>query len=64
MEFKGIDISHHQGDINFEELRGNIDFAFVRTSYGAFYEDDKYKQNIEGLSKIGVSLVYIIFLML
>ena len=54
MEFKGIDISHHQGDINFEELRGNIDFAFVRTSYGAFYEDDKYKQNIEGLSKIGV----------
>lgn len=54
MEKKGIDISHHQGDINFEKLKGNIDFAMVRTSYGSFYEDRKYKQNISGLEKINV----------
>lgn len=54
MEKKGIDISHHQGDIDFDKLKGNIDFAMVRTSYGAFYEDRKYKQNISGLEKIGV----------
>lgn len=54
MEKKGIDISHHQGNINFDKLKGNIDFAMVRTSYGNFYEDSKYKQNIEGLERIGV----------
>lgn len=54
MEKRGIDISYYQGDINFDELKGNIDFAIVRTSYGNFYEDRKYKQNIEGLESIGV----------
>ncbi len=54
MEKKGIDISHHQGDIDFEKLKGNIDFAMVRTSYGSFYEDRKYKQNIQGLQRVGI----------
>ncbi len=54
LEKKGIDISHHQGDIDFDKLKGNIDFAMVRTSYGSFYEDRKYKQNINGLEKINV----------
>lgn len=54
MEKKGIDISHHQGDINFDKLRGNIDFAMVRTSYGSFYEDIKYKENIKELQRVGI----------
>lgn len=54
MEKKGIDISHHQGDIDFDKLKGNIDFAMVRTSYGAFYEDKKYKQNIAGLERVKI----------
>lgn len=54
MKKRGIDISHHQGDIDFNKLKGNIDFAMVRTSYGSFYEDRKYKRNINGLEKIGV----------
>ena len=54
MEKKGIDISHHQGDIDFDKLKGNIDFAMVRTSYGAFYEDKKYKQNILGLERVKI----------
>lgn len=54
MNKNGIDISEYQGDINFEELRGNIDFAMVRTSIGNFREDRKYKQNISGLESTGV----------
>ena len=54
MEKRGIDISHHQGDIDFDKLKGNIDFAMVRTSYGSFYEDKKYKQNILGLERVGI----------
>lgn len=54
MNKNGIDISEYQGNINFDELRGNIDFAIVRTSIGNFREDNKYKQNINGLESIGV----------
>ena len=54
MEKRGIDISHHQGDIDFDKLKGNIDFAMVRTSYGSFYEDKKYKQNILGLERVKI----------
>ena len=54
MERRGIDISHHQGDIDFEKLKGNISFAMVRTSYGNFHTDNKYKRNIKGLEKINV----------
>ena len=54
MEKRGIDISHHQGDIDFDTLKGNIDFAMVRTSYGSFYEDKKYKQNILGLERVKI----------
>ena len=54
MSKKGIDISHHQGDIDFNKLKGSIDFAMVRTSYGNFHLDKKYKRNIEGLESIGV----------
>lgn len=51
---KGIDISHHQGDIDFNKLKGSIDFAMVRTSYGNFHFDKKYKRNIDGLESINV----------
>ena len=54
MQKKGIDISHHQGDIDFDKLKGNIDFAMVRTSYGSFYEDKKYKRNIKELERVKI----------
>ena len=54
MEKRGIDISHHQGEIDFSKLKNHIDFAMVRTSYGAFYEDRKYKINIKELERFNV----------
>ena len=54
MSKKGIDISEHQGNIDFNRLKGSIDFAMVRTSYGSFHTDKKYKKNISGLDSIGV----------
>ena len=54
MNKNGIDISEYQGEIDFNKLKGNIDFAIVRTSIGNFREDRKYKQNINGLESIGV----------
>ena len=54
MKKRGIDISHHQGDIDFSKLKGNIDFAMIRASYGNFHVDRNFKKNILGLEKIGV----------
>lgn len=54
MEFRGIDISHHQGEIDYTKLKSQIDFAIVRTSYGFFNEDRMYKVNISGLENNGI----------
>lgn len=54
MQFKGIDISNHQGDIDYNKLKGQIDFAIVRTSYGFFNEDKMYKIHISGLEQNGI----------
>lgn len=54
MEKKGIDISYYQGDIDFNKLKGNVDFAMVRTSYGHFTEDSKYKEYVKGLESAGI----------
>lgn len=54
MEKRGIDISYHQGDIDFNKLKGNIDFAMVRTSYGHFTIDSKYKEYVKGLESVGI----------
>ncbi len=51
MEKKGIDISYHQGNIDFKKLKENVDFVMVRTSYGDFYEDKRHKEYISELEK-------------
>ena len=59
MQKKGIDISHHQGDIDFDKLKGNIDFAMVRTSYGSFYEDKKYKRNRKSKNSVRIISLFL-----
>lgn len=48
----GIDVSEHQGDIDWEKVAGDAKFAFVRTGW-SWYEgghdvDGKFVQNISG----------------
>ena len=31
---KGIDVSEHQGTIDWNQVKGNIDFAILRAGYG------------------------------
>ena len=51
---KGIDISVYQGDINWEKVKGNIDFAIIRAGYGKGNVDKKFKQNITACNKLGI----------
>ena len=42
----GIDISHHQGKIRWEELRTeNISFVIIKATEGANYKDQKFLDN-------------------
>lgn len=54
MEYKGIDISKYQGDINFNEVKkNNIDFVIIRIGYGMYenQKDNKFEQNYNNAIK-------------
>ena len=51
----GIDVSHHQGDINWNKVKkwedNNIQFAYIKATEGATYVDKTYKKNFKGAKK-------------
>ena len=61
-----IDISHHQGDIDWSEAVKDVDLAIIRTQYGTSTIDRKYVQNIEACMKYKVPFgvyIYVTFKM-
>ncbi|MED3799930.1 GH25 family lysozyme [Lysinibacillus capsici] len=60
MNKKIIDISHHQGNIDWEKASKEVSLAIIRTQYGISTIDRKYNQNIKGCQKNNVPFgVYI-----
>lgn len=58
MEFRGIDISEYQGEIDFERVRASgIDFVMIRSGYGrnSDQRDGYLEQNIDGARKAGLN---------
>ena len=59
---KGIDVSEHNGLINWEFVkRSGVEFAIIRVGYrgyrtGAFAEDRYFKMNMEGAKKAGLKI--------
>ena len=55
VQFDGIDISKHQGTINWEELKKNskIKFVFIKATEGSDYVDPRYHENIRNARKHG-----------
>lgn len=54
---KGIDVSKHQGDINWDKVKPQIDFAIIRCGYGsdmASQDDIKFKANIDACHRLGI----------
>ena len=57
----GIDVSHHQGSINWELLRNSasidgypVIFAFIKATEGSDIVDSQFKKNFEGARKYGI----------
>lgn len=54
----GIDISHHQGNVDFNKLVFNnphIDFIFLKATQGTTYTDPKFYTNVLGCEKAKIS---------
>lgn len=55
---KGVDISSHNGDVDFEKLKENgIEFCIIRLGYGnnEYSQDDtKFELNIEECERLGI----------
>lgn len=57
---KGIDVSFWQGDVDWQSLRGQVDFVMIKATQGKsssgaeLFEDGKFRRNIEGASAAGL----------
>ena len=52
---RGIDISRHNGEIDFEKVaRSGIEFVFIKASEGVSHRDNMFRRNIEGAKKAGL----------
>lgn len=53
---KGIDVSKHQGKIDWAQAAKAVDFVMIRAGYGKYtaQEDANFKVNIEGAYKAGI----------
>ncbi|MBR2100501.1 MAG: hypothetical protein IJ927_04155 [Eubacterium sp.] len=57
----GIDVSHHNGKINWKTVKGEVDFAFIRVGYrtydnGTICLDSKAKYNLKNANKNSVPI--------
>ena len=57
----GIDVSHHNGKIDWSEVKSEVDFAFIRVGYrgyddGGIHSDKKAKANLKGANENGVPI--------
>jgi len=64
---QGIDVSQHQGDIDWKQVSdAGIEFAFIRTAYrgygsGDFYADDNFDVNMQGATANGIDAGIYVF---
>ena len=57
-EYCGIDVSHHQGAIDWKKVskNKNIQFVYIKATEGSTHTDSKFKENIEGALKNGLNV--------
>jgi GH25 family lysozyme M1 (1,4-beta-N-acetylmuramidase) len=57
----GIDVSHHNGKIDWDTVSDNVDFAFIRVGYRGYTDgnisiDSKAKYNLKNANRAGVPI--------
>lgn len=57
MEKQGIDVSYYQGDIDWEKVKDQVDFAILRCGYGVdrtSQDDTKFHRNASECTRLGI----------
>lgn len=57
MEYRGIDVSKYQGNINFKKVKdAGVQFVIIRIGYGQYesQKDEKFEANYEGFREVGI----------
>ena len=54
MSYSGIDVSKHNGKINWSALNGTIDFVMIRAGYGKNHIDGQIYNNVRGCMENGI----------
>lgn len=55
MAILGIDVSHHQGVIDWDAVKGSgVKFAIVRVSYSTRRDDTQFERNISECERLGI----------
>lgn len=52
--FNGIDVSRHQGDIDWDRVNPHIDFAMIRAGFGKNNIDAKSRRNVSECERLGI----------
>lgn len=55
-DVKGIDVSHHQGDIDWNKVKKaqpKLAFVYIKCTEGKNYVDPKFKENADGAAAVG-----------
>ncbi len=56
-EVKGIDVSHHQGKIDWRAIyKQEIRFAYIKASEGVKSRDPRFKENVKGAQAAGIKV--------
>ena len=53
----GIDVSHHQGEIDWNQVKGNIAFAIIRCGFGddlTSQDDRQFQRNADACEELGI----------
>lgn len=58
---KGIDISEHNGIINFEEVKDQVDFIMIRATYGRKGIDKMFKRNAEECKRLKIPFGFYLY---
>ena len=55
---EGIDVSHYQGRIDWDQVAGSakISYVYLKATEGATYVDDTYSRNLNEVRRVGLSV--------
>lgn len=65
--FIGIDVSEHQGDIDWQKVKDSgVDYAIIRVGYrgytrGRLYQDEMFEKNVKGATDAGLKVGLYVF---